>query len=70
MSLASLSVIKSLLIPITCFSAYLTGGVRCERASAYLREKGTEYSDVFQLEGGSFGGGALCLVPLRLYSKE
>ncbi|GIL76485.1 hypothetical protein Vretifemale_6158 [Volvox reticuliferus] len=31
---------------------YCTGGVRCERASAYLREKGPEFSRVFQLSGG------------------
>lgn len=28
-----------------------TGGVRCERASAYLREKGPGFDDVFQLSG-------------------
>jgi predicted sulfurtransferase len=26
--------------------------VRCERASAYLREKGPGFEDVFQLQGG------------------
>lgn len=31
---------------------YCTGGVRCERASAYLREKGPAFSDVYQLAGG------------------
>jgi predicted sulfurtransferase len=31
---------------------YCTGGVRCERASAYVREKGDGFSDVFQLDGG------------------
>ncbi|GLC50616.1 hypothetical protein PLESTB_000399800 [Pleodorina starrii] len=31
---------------------YCTGGVRCERASAYLREKGPDFSRVFQLSGG------------------
>ena len=29
---------------------YCTGGVRCERASAFIRNKGVE--NVFQLEGG------------------
>ena len=29
---------------------YCTGGIRCEKASAYLRAKG--YSNVFQLQGG------------------
>lgn len=28
------------------------GGVRCERASAYLREKGPEFQEVYQLHGG------------------
>ncbi|GLI64783.1 hypothetical protein VaNZ11_008187 [Volvox africanus] len=31
---------------------YCTGGVRCERASAYLQEKGPEFNRVFQLSGG------------------
>jgi predicted sulfurtransferase len=31
---------------------YCTGGVRCERASAYIREKGGDFSNVFQLHGG------------------
>jgi rhodanese-related sulfurtransferase len=31
---------------------YCTGGVRCERASAYLREKGAGFERVFQLAGG------------------
>ncbi len=31
---------------------YCTGGVRCERASAYLREKGEGFEKVFQLSGG------------------
>ncbi|GAX74875.1 hypothetical protein CEUSTIGMA_g2321.t1 [Chlamydomonas eustigma] len=31
---------------------YCTGGVRCERASAYLKEKGAGFQDVYQLEGG------------------
>ena len=30
---------------------YCTGGVRCERASAYLREKGAAFDSVFQLRG-------------------
>ena len=30
---------------------YCTGGVRCERASAYLRSKGPAFQDVFQLQG-------------------
>ncbi len=34
---------------------YCTGGVRCERASAYLREKGPEFSRVFQLSGAFSG---------------
>jgi predicted sulfurtransferase len=29
-----------------------TGGVRCERASAYVKSKGAEFSDVYQLDGG------------------
>ena len=33
---------------------YCTGGVRCERASAYLRAKGPAFQDVVQLQGGSF----------------
>ena len=28
-----------------------TGGVRCERASAYLKEKGEGFEEVFQLKG-------------------
>lgn len=32
---------------------YCTGGVRCERASAYLRSKGPPFQDVLQLEGES-----------------
>jgi predicted sulfurtransferase len=31
---------------------YCTGGVRCERASAYLKEKGAAFADVLQLAGG------------------
>lgn len=31
---------------------YCTGGVRCERASAYLRSKGQGFQDVMQLQGG------------------
>ncbi len=31
---------------------YCTGGVRCERASAYLRELGEGFGKVFQLRGG------------------
>ncbi|BDA43290.1 probable thiosulfate sulfurtransferase/rhodanese-like domain-containing protein at N-terminal half [Coccomyxa sp. Obi] len=31
---------------------YCTGGVRCERASAYLRSKGPAFQDVVQLSGG------------------
>lgn len=31
---------------------YCTGGVRCERASAYLRGKGPAFQDVVQLQGG------------------
>ncbi|CAM6017016.1 unnamed protein product [Sphagnum balticum] len=31
---------------------YCTGGVRCELASAYLRSKGREFEDVYQLSGG------------------
>ncbi|KAG5177691.1 hypothetical protein JKP88DRAFT_350674 [Tribonema minus] len=31
---------------------YCTGGVRCERASAYLRAKGPAFADVVQLSGG------------------
>ncbi|KIZ00894.1 hypothetical protein MNEG_7068 [Monoraphidium neglectum] len=31
---------------------YCTGGVRCERASAYLREKGPAFAEVYQLSGG------------------
>ena len=30
---------------------YCTGGVRCERASAYLRSKGSAFQDVVQLHG-------------------
>jgi predicted sulfurtransferase len=30
---------------------YCTGGVRCERASAYLREKGPDFHRVRQLKG-------------------
>lgn len=30
---------------------YCTGGVRCERASAYLREKGNGFENVMQLSG-------------------
>lgn len=29
-----------------------TGGVRCERASAYVKSKGAAFNDVHQLEGG------------------
>eukprot|EP00850_Spirogloea_muscicola_P003766 SM000015S01266 [mRNA] locus=s15:899694:903077:+ [translate_table: standard] len=31
---------------------YCTGGVRCERASAYVRRKGDGFQDVLQLSGG------------------
>ena len=31
---------------------YCTGGVRCERASSYLRSKGPAFHNCFQLEGG------------------
>lgn len=31
---------------------YCTGGVRCERASAYLRSKGPAFADAVQLRGG------------------
>jgi predicted sulfurtransferase len=31
---------------------FCTGGVRCERASAYIRAKGPDFQDVVQLEGG------------------
>ncbi|CAM9538907.1 unnamed protein product [Chrysoparadoxa australica] len=31
---------------------YCTGGVRCERASAFLRSKGQEFDDCVQLSGG------------------
>eukprot|EP00240_Pyramimonas_obovata_P005512 CAMPEP_0118936094 /NCGR_PEP_ID=MMETSP1169-20130426/16003_1 /TAXON_ID=36882 /ORGANISM="Pyramimonas obovata, Strain CCMP722" /LENGTH=335 /DNA_ID=CAMNT_0006879205 /DNA_START=278 /DNA_END=1281 /DNA_ORIENTATION=- len=31
---------------------YCTGGVRCERASAYIRSKGAGFEDVAQLSGG------------------
>ena len=31
---------------------YCTGGVRCERASAYIREKGEGFKNVYQLQGG------------------
>lgn len=31
---------------------YCTGGVRCERASAYLRDKGLGFQNVVQLHGG------------------
>jgi len=31
---------------------YCTGGVRCERASAYIREKGDGFKNVYQLQGG------------------
>lgn len=34
------------------FLQYCTGGVRCERASAYLREKGPAFAEVYQLSGG------------------
>ena len=33
---------------------YCTGGVRCERASAYLRSKGSAFQDVVQLQGKSW----------------
>ena len=42
---------------------YCTGGVRCERASAYLRSKGSAFQDVVQLQGKSW---PVCL-PLQLY---
>ena len=32
------------------FLLYCTGGIRCEKASAYLKHKG--FKNVFQLEGG------------------
>jgi predicted sulfurtransferase len=35
---------------------YCTGGVRCERASAYLREKGVDFDNIFQLSGALFNG--------------
>ena len=41
---------------------YCTGGVRCERASAYLRSKGSAFQDVIQLQGKSW---PVCL-PLQL----
>ncbi|XP_024545367.1 rhodanese-like domain-containing protein 6 isoform X1 [Selaginella moellendorffii] len=31
---------------------YFTGGVRCEMASAYIRSKGEEFENVYQLSGG------------------
>ena len=31
---------------------FCTGGVRCERASAYVRGKGAAFADVHQLQGG------------------
>jgi len=31
---------------------YCTGGVRCERISAWLRQKGPDFEHVFQLKGG------------------
>lgn len=31
---------------------YCTGGVRCERASAYLKDKGDGFQNVVQLHGG------------------
>lgn len=33
---------------------YCTGGVRCERASAYLRSLGEGFQDVCQLSGEAF----------------
>ena len=30
---------------------YCTGGVRCERASAFLKNLGPEFQDVYQLQG-------------------
>lgn len=40
--------------PYYCFHVfrYCTGGVRCERASAYLRVKGPGFRNVYQLSGG------------------
>ena len=38
--------------PAAAARQYCTGGVRCERASAYLREKGPAFDDVAQLAGG------------------
>ena len=40
---------------------YCTGGIRCEKASAYMIEKG--FKDVYQLDGGIFnllGGRNVC----------
>ncbi|XP_022931639.1 rhodanese-like domain-containing protein 6 isoform X1 [Cucurbita moschata] len=31
---------------------YCTGGIRCEMASAYIKSKGSEFQNVFQLYGG------------------
>ena len=31
---------------------YCTGGIRCEKASAWLRNQGPEFQDVYQLRGG------------------
>lgn len=38
------------LAPKPRIAMFCTGGIRCEKASAWLREQG--YTDVFQLEGG------------------
>ncbi|XP_024545346.1 rhodanese-like domain-containing protein 6 isoform X2 [Selaginella moellendorffii] len=40
---------------VICFCVccrYCTGGVRCEMASAYIRSKGEEFENVYQLSGG------------------
>lgn len=31
---------------------YCTGGVRCESVSSYLRSKGQDFQEVYQLSGG------------------
>ena len=40
---------------------YCTGGVRCERASAYVRQKGPAFQDVLQLRGVCLDGIGLSL---------
>ncbi len=42
---------------------YCTGGVRCERASAYLRSKGSAFQDVVQLRGGPHTLAASAAIP-------